>query len=171
MNTAAAPVASTTIDLQCVAKEKALPAGVNAQLWVATTLEHAGAQGPGLVTIRIVDSDESQALNESFRGGNGATNVLSFPAGENHLPPQSNSGELPELGDLVICLPLVYSEAEQQQILPLAHLSHLVVHGTLHLVSYTHDGVADAEKMESLESEIMGKLGFSDPYTTDNGND
>ncbi len=171
MITAVAPVTGITTDLQCVAGERELPHGVNVQHWVVTTLECAGVQGPGIVTIRIVDSAESQTLNESFRGSKSATNVLSFPAGKDPLPPQSNSGEPPELGDLVICLPLVYSEAEQQQILPLAHLSHLVVHGTLHLVNYTHDRAADAGKMESLESEIMGKLGFSDPYSPDNAND
>lgn len=171
MITTVAPVTSITTDLQCVAEERELPNGVDVQYWVATTLERAGVPGPGVVTIRIVDSEESQALNKSFRDGNGSTNVLSFPAGEDHLPAESNPNEPPELGDLVICLPLVYSEAEQQQILPLAHLSHLVVHGTLHLVNYTHDALADAEKMESLESEIMGMLGFSDPYSADHAND
>jgi probable rRNA maturation factor len=69
-----------------------------------------------------------------------------------------------EYGDLVICLPVVLREAAEQAKLPGHHLAHLVVHGTLHLLGYTHDGREDAARMEALETRILAGLGIADPY-------
>jgi probable rRNA maturation factor len=72
-----------------------------------------------------------------------------------------------EFGDLVICLPVVVREAAEQHKAPLAHLAHLVVHGTLHLLGHTHDAEADTARMEGLETAVLAALGFPDPYDAD----
>ncbi len=159
--------AGFSAELQIATADGKLPQGVDIQCWTTVSLEQAGARGPGVVTVRIVDSAESRTLNESYRKGTGPTNVLSFPAPQDRLLPEKASTEPPELGDLVICLPLVRTEAENLQKPVLAHLAHMVVHGTLHLAGYTHDKSADAREMESLESGIMSSLGFADPYVVD----
>jgi probable rRNA maturation factor len=108
------------------------------------------------VTVRLVGWPEGRRLNESFRGRSGATNVLAFPA--------AHATTREELGDLVICLPLVYREAREQNKRVLHHLAHLVVHGTLHLLGNDHDHEASARKMETAEVRILRRLGFPDPY-------
>ena len=110
------------------------------------------------MTVRIVDTDESAQLNQDYCHKTGPTNILSFPF-EN--PPGVN---LPLLGDLIICAPVVQREAAEQQKPPLAHWAHMVVHGTLHLQGYDHIEEKDAEQMEHLEIDILKQLGFSNPY-------
>lgn len=122
--------------------------------WLADWVRAAGAAGP--VTVRLVGYRESSRLNGDFRGKIGSTNVLSFPA-------KGAPGE-PELGDLVICLPLVYREAREQRKRPFNHLAHLVVHGTLHLRGYDHEDPREARKMERAEVRILGRLGIDNPY-------
>jgi probable rRNA maturation factor len=111
-----------------------------------------------ILTIRFVDTAESAMLNQQYRQKSGATNVLSFPA---DLPKEV---ELPLLGDLVICVPLVESEAASRNKSLEAHWAHLIIHGTLHLLGYDHLQEAEAEAMESLETELLEQLGFADPY-------
>ncbi|WP_193161376.1 rRNA maturation RNase YbeY [Microbulbifer hainanensis] len=110
------------------------------------------------LTVRIVDEEESQQLNHQYRGKDKPTNVLSFPA---EIPEDL---DLPLLGDLVICAPVVASEAQQQHKPAAAHWAHMVVHGTLHLLGYDHIDDSDAEVMESLETELLAGLGIADPY-------
>lgn len=114
----------------------------------------------GDMTIRIVDADESQALNRSYRNKDRPTNVLSFPA-------ESLAGET-LLGDLVICAPVVQSEANAQSKSTRAHWAHMVVHGTLHLLGMDHQTDTEAEQMEQKERELLADLGFVDPYSLDN---
>lgn len=114
------------------------------------------------VNIRIVSAKESQSLNAQYRGKDKATNVLSF---ESDLPDFIPSGFL---GDLVICAELVQTEAEEQQKLTANHWAHLCVHGTLHLLGYDHVLESDAQKMESIEVEILDKLSIDDPYQLSN---
>jgi probable rRNA maturation factor len=102
---------------------------------------------------------EGAGLNSTWRHKQGPTNVLAFP-GPSGLP----SGVPREFGDLVICLPVVLREAAEQGKAPVDHLAHLVVHGTLHLLGYTHDAEADAARMESLETRVLAALGIPDPY-------
>lgn len=110
------------------------------------------------VTVRIVDSEESHELNRDYRGVDRPTNVLSFPF---EAPPGM---EIDLLGDLVICRQVVEREAKEQNKPLLAHWAHMVVHGSLHLLGYDHIEDDEAEEMESLETEIMQKMGFEDPY-------
>ena len=114
------------------------------------------------ITIRIVDEEEAQRINRDFRNKDYATNVLSFRA---ELP-----DSLPEeirqcqLGDILICAPVVVRESLEQRRSEADHWAHLTIHGVLHLLGYDHEQPDEAAVMESLETEILGKLGVSDPY-------
>ncbi len=130
--------------------------------WVRATLQAADAPLSGSLAIRLVGSAEGEQLNRQWRDKPGPTNVLAFPGPE---PARLPAGLPPELGDLVICLPLVVSEAREQGKSPLAHLTHLVVHGTLHLLGHTHEEDGDAARMEALESLVLAGLGLPDPYS------
>lgn len=147
------------VNLQIIAGEPAVPGQSSWKAWVGAALCAAGRAEQGVVTVRLVSEDESATLNSSYRHQSGPTNVLAFAgAGVDDM-----AGEA-ELGDIVICLPVACREAEQQGKHAEAHLAHLVVHGTLHLVGYDHDNEGDAKNMESLETGIMGELGYDDPY-------
>jgi probable rRNA maturation factor len=135
-----------------------LPSPASFRQWVAAALHGARRRKPAEVAIRIVDTDEGRALNRDYRGKDYATNVLSFPA---ELPPGVN---LPLIGDLAICAPVVAREADEQGKKPRDHWAHLTVHGTLHLLGYDHIEDAEAEAMEALETRILAGLGIADPY-------
>lgn len=115
---------------------------------------------PAQVSLRIVGAAESRKLNREWRGKDYATNVLSFPAGDVVMPRE----ELPSLGDLAICVPVVTREAKQQHKESDAHWAHMVVHGVLHLLGYDHENERDANLMETCEKKILGQFGFTDPY-------
>lgn len=110
------------------------------------------------INIRIVSADESQALNTQYRQKNKPTNVLSF---ESDLPDFIPSGFI---GDLVICAEVVKDEAQQQNKALLDHWAHMCVHGALHLLGYDHESDSAAAQMETIEVEILVKLGIDDPY-------
>ena len=115
----------------------------------------AACTGPAEVTIRFVGGAEGRRLNRDYRGRDRATNVLSFPyAADPRLT-----------GDLVLCLPVVEREAQDQGKSPEAHFAHLIVHGMLHLQGYDHEtGDDDAQRMEAVERDILKALGYPDPY-------
>jgi probable rRNA maturation factor len=151
---------SIELDLQlAVSDETGLPTQAQFALWLTSAV--ALFQSQAEVTIRVVDEKESQSLNFEYRGKNKPTNVLSFPF---ESPPEI---ELDLLGDLVICRQVVESEAIEQNKPLLAHWAHMVVHGSLHLLGYDHIEDDEAEEMESLEAEILEKLGFDDPYLSE----
>ena len=108
-------------------------------------------------TIRVVSEVESQTLNQQFRGKDKATNVLSFPSDDDYL-------DYDCLGDLVICLSVVESEAQLQGKACEAHWAHMVVHGMLHLQGFDHQIDDKAEEMERLEIKILSSLGYTSPY-------
>jgi len=108
-------------------------------------------------TIRVVSEVESQTLNQQFRGKDKATNVLSFPSDDDYL-------DYDCLGDLVICLSVVESEAQLQGKACEAHWAHMVVHGMLHLQGFDHQIDDKAEAMERLEIKILSSLGYTSPY-------
>lgn len=142
-----------------VAVQRALRAGpARDQIvrWVRRAL--SGRRRDAVLTVRIVDTPEGAALNARWRGKPGATNVLSFPAdGLAAIAPE-------QLGDIVICAPVVAREATAQGKHADAHWAHLVVHGVLHLIGFDHVRAREARVMEAHEREILAALGFPDPY-------
>ncbi len=108
-------------------------------------------------TLRLVDEVEGCSLNRDYREKDHATNVLTFAYGA-----MEENGPL--CGDIVLCTPVVVREAAAQGKDPAAHYAHLTVHGMLHLQGYDHEAPEDAVTMEAVESFIMQRLGFPDPY-------
>lgn len=111
------------LDLQIAIDNESLPSQEDFELWVRYALREIMTQAE--LTIRIVDEAESQELNSTYRGKNKPTNVLSFPF---EAPPEI---DIPLLGDLIICAPVVELEAKQQNKSLQAHWAHMVVHGCL----------------------------------------
>jgi probable rRNA maturation factor len=118
----------------------------------------------GEITLRIVDQDEMQQLNKTFRHKDKPTNVLSFPY--EPFPGELFPGEAEQntIGDLVICAPVVSAEAQEQSKNELAHWAHLTLHGCLHLLGYVHEIAAEAEIMEAKEIAFLQQLGYANPY-------
>jgi probable rRNA maturation factor len=113
------------------------------------------------VVLRIVDDIEGRALNKKFRGKDYATNVLTFA--------YEDTGQLSDAaellyGDIVICAPVVEQEAREQRKDLRAHYAHLAIHAALHLQGYDHEIEQDAAIMEALETTLLAKLGYVDPY-------
>ena len=148
------------IDLQIACEqETGLPTAEQIEQWATAAVQPQSDEVE--MTVRIVDEAESHALNLNYRGKDRPTNVLSFPF---ECPDEV---ELPLLGDLVICRQVVEREAQEQDKPVMAHWAHMVVHGSLHLLGYDHIEDDEAEKMESLETQIMTGLGFADPYLSE----
>ena len=131
---------------------------------IETTLRYIDTQSDCEIGIACVDNDESHKLNLQYRGKDKPTNVLSFPS---DLPDEmAQILDTFPIGDLVISIPVVLQEAIEQNKAPIEHFTHMLVHGTLHLMGYDHEtSDEDAEEMEALEIEILKKLGFDNPYT------
>ncbi len=144
------------IDIQHACEYPNVPDDATLNTWAITTLEQEHQTGQ--VCIRLVDVAESAELNHAYRQKQGPTNVLSFPQDSpEHLTP-------PLLGDIVICLPLVAEQAIAQAKPFDAHLAHLIVHGTLHLLGYKHQHDDDAHNMMAREINTLKQLGFANPY-------
>lgn len=118
--------------------------------WVKAAL----TQGAEIV-LRIVDEAEGCELNHQFRNKDYATNVLTFVYDDTQ----------PLTGDIVLCAPVVSKESQQQHKNLIAHYAHLTVHGVLHLQGYDHIEEAEAVVMEQMETQILARLGYDDPYT------
>ncbi len=132
------------------------------RLLVLTTMAKENLPPRLTVDILWTNNAEIQQLNTQWRGKDKPTNILSFPAGYLENPPDFLS-EIP-LGDLVLAYETIAAEAQTLGILPLAHIQHLVVHGTLHLLGFTHDGDTDTEIMHNWEIEILSQAGAPNPY-------
>ena len=123
------------------------------------------------ITLLACDDARIAALNTTFRDKKAATNVLSWPSaergadidGQSPAPPAGD----PELGDIAIAYDTCHREATANHIAFQDHVTHLVVHGVLHLLGYDHERNGDADLMESLETAILCKLGVPDPYNVD----
>ena len=136
------------------------------------TIERAIAAAAEFVTVDIGDSELAimltddagiQTLNRNWRGIDKPTNVLSFPA----LQPRGErqADDAPRmLGDIAIAYETTRKEADEEQKPFGHHLSHLAVHGFLHLIGHDHEKDQEAEIMEALEREILSQLGIPDPY-------
>ncbi|MGL6044077.1 MAG: rRNA maturation RNase YbeY [Sandaracinobacteroides sp.] len=140
---------------------------------VAAAIEGAGLgsvlAGPDVlveVSVRLTDDDEIRRLNHDYRGKDMPTNILSFPMhGPEQLGQWLQTGETDLLlGDLAVALETVLREAAEKGISADAHLSHLLVHGTLHLLGHDHQQDAQADAMEALETRILHAMGLADPY-------
>ena len=110
------------------------------------------------LTLRLVDADEGRDLNSAYRERNYATNVLTFEYGTD---PDGTAR-----GDIVLCVPVLHNEAEDQKKPLLHHAAHLVIHGVFHALGYDHLDPEEAEHMEGLETTLLHALGIRDPYQT-----
>lgn len=111
------------------------------------------------VSLVFTDDAHMRDLNRRHRGKDSSTNVLSFPQ-----PRAEKGGFGPVLGDVVLAAETVYREAVDSGLAPEAHLTHLIVHGFLHLLGYDHETDGDADVMEGHETAILAGLGIADPY-------
>lgn len=120
-------------------------------------------RGSAQVSISLVDDLRSRTLNNSYRGKDYATNVLSFSLTEGAAMPFGFAANL-VCGDLILCLPVLKQEAAAQNKSLRNHCLHMVVHGMLHLQGYNHEVTLEAESMEALEIKILQSFGVSNPY-------
>ncbi|OFZ66082.1 MAG: rRNA maturation RNase YbeY [Betaproteobacteria bacterium RBG_16_56_24] len=138
-----------SLAVQYASGAQRLPTRAQFRRWIKVAL-----QRDAIITLRLVDEPEGGELNRKYRGKDYATNVLTFV--------YDDSNTL--TGDIVICAPVVEREAaEQHKDLP-AHYAHLAIHAALHLQGYGHDDDAGAAGMETLETALMLKLRYPDPY-------
>lgn len=151
-----------TVDIDNGSADDEVPEPASLRAWATTALARLAINDAELA-IRLVDEAESACLNGHYRHKDGATNVLSFPA---DLPPEV---DLPLLGDIVICAPVVAREAGEQGKAVDAHWAHMVIHATLHLLGYDHLDAGEAAVMENLETDILTGLGFPPPYGEPSG--
>jgi probable rRNA maturation factor len=146
------PVERTALALslqQPDGRHRALLARHKVARWIRAAL-----QVPAEITVRIVDEAEGRSLNRDFRGQDHATNVLTF---DYRRVPMV-------LADLVLCAPVVAREARAQRKPIEAHYAHLLVHGTLHAQGHDHQRATDARVMQALETGVLLRLGYTDPY-------
>ena len=149
------------VDVQIASAASDIPSSDDIRHWVEKTLNATAPDRDGDVSVRVVDEDEMRTLNRDYRDQDNATNVLSFAAGHvEGMPP----GEVPALGDIVVCAGVVCREAAEQGKPVADHWGHMIVHGTLHLLGHDHESEPEASAMEQLEREILAGLGIADPY-------
>jgi probable rRNA maturation factor len=154
------PVAEVVIEAECWQAEAAAEAIVLRAIEAAAAAIETDTGGAELA-VMLTDDDHIRTLNASFRGFDKPTNVLSFPAPQ---PAHAGDGVPRTLGDIAIAYQTVRREADDEGKPFAHHLSHLAVHGFLHLVGYDHDNDQDAEAMEAAERAILARLGIPDPY-------
>ena len=116
---------------------------------------------PAEFTIRFVGEDEGRELNRDYRGKDYATNVLTFAYADGEEVAEDDVVQ----ADIVLCVDVLLKEAAERSLPVVQHAAHLVVHGVLHAQGYDHEDDEEAAEMEGLETEILGKLGFPDPYS------
>ena len=147
------------LHFQNCSEDKKVPTLAEFKRWISITLRLLNATTRKTeLTLRLVTQKESQQLNRQFRAKNKPTNVLSFPAAV------AEESAAHYLGDLAICVVVVKAEAAAQHKSSKSHFAHMTVHGTLHLLGYDHQRKVEATKMEHLETQILAKLGYENPY-------
>ena len=144
------------LDLSYAARRPWVPSPRQLARWAAAV--PAPIRRPLVLSVRVVGSAASRRLNAQYRHKDKPTNVLSF----------QGAGAGPDgrhfLGELVICAPVVAREAREQGKTLEAHWAHMTIHGVLHLLGFDHERTAEAVTMASRETQILDRLGFSDPY-------
>mgnify|MGYP006189010251 CR=1 FL=1 len=152
------------LTMQYATRMPGIPARPAFRKWVNAALTRDAE-----IVLRIVDEAEGRKLNRDFRGRDYATNVLTFVYAD--AQPEIQSATRPAVddappltGDIVLCAPVIENEATQQHKNLPAHYAHLTVHGVLHLQGHDHENDPDAAVMEQLEIEILGRLGYQNPY-------
>lgn len=145
-----------TLDFQIISKSAKIPTESRFQCWIDAVLETCE------LVIRIVDEDEMAQFNQQYRHKQGATNILSFAY---EAPPGFDSLLL---GDLLLCAPVIETQALQQRKPLNHHWAHITIHGTLHLQGYDHETDADATIMEAKEIAILHALKIKNPYQENN---
>jgi len=149
-----------SLAVQYASQDQHLPTRAQLRRWFKAALNRDVN-----ITLRLVDEEEGRAMNNRYRGKDYATNVLTFiydDLAPLNLDPLSEEPVLH--GDVVMCVPVVAREATAQCKMLLAHYAHLAIHAVLHLQGYDHQNKVDANKMESLETALMLKLRYPDPY-------
>ncbi len=118
------------------------------------------------VAVRLTDDTELRRLNRDYRGRDTPTNILSFPMYAAHELPRRLDLDDRDLllGDLALAAETIAREASERGIPIEQHVTHLLVHGTLHLLGHDHEDEASAEAMEAMETRILAGLGVADPY-------
>lgn len=136
---------------------------VDVERLVAPLLPHIAMHMPrgSHAVVALGDDMAVAALNRQFRGKLQATNVLSFPARGDYKPDASAG-----MGNMILALETCMAEAEADNTLLHHHITHLVLHGLLHLAGFDHDNADDARRMEDLERDILAELGIADPYAS-----
>ena len=153
--TAIAPSVDVLIESSLWSAQPAAEQSVRAAISAAASRL---AKPTGELAVVLTDDETIRALNRDWRGMDKPTNVLSFPA-------TAPGGEAPPmLGDIVIAYETLERECTDQGKMFIHHLSHLAVHGFLHLMGYDHERDSEAEAMEALEGEILARLDMPDPY-------
>ena len=139
------------INIQNLPEKKTLPTRAQMRAWARIALKNWPTDTE--LTLRLVNEEEIQTLNKSFRKKNTPTNVLSFPMEEPDY-----------LGDIALCEKVITREAKEQKKKIIAHWAHMVIHSVLHLQGYDHMKTKDAQKMEALEIALLDQLKFPSPY-------
>jgi probable rRNA maturation factor len=156
------PITEVLVVADCWQSEPDAEVVIHRAVAAAAEIVDAGI-GEAELAVMLTDDAGIRTLNSNWRGIDKPTNVLSFPA----LPPTGPGGpdDAPRmLGDVAIAYETTRQEADDEQKPFDHHLSHLAVHGFLHLIGYDHETDDDAEAMETLEQEILAQLGIPDPY-------
>jgi probable rRNA maturation factor len=137
------------LDVQYATTSRNVPPQASFARWARAAL-----RGSAQITVRLIGLKEGRELNRAYRGRDYATNVLTFIM-RDHAP---------YAGDLALCAPVVTREARSQHKDVIAHYAHLTIHGVLHLQGHMHEREDEAIYMEQLETRIMKRLGYPDPY-------
>jgi probable rRNA maturation factor len=158
----ALPLTEVLVVADCWQTEPEAEAVIHRAINVAAEIADADV-GEAELAVMLTDDAGIRTLNNNWRGIDKPTNVLSFPA----LQPTAGApADAPRmLGDIAIAYETTRKEADDEEKPFDHHLSHLAVHGFLHLIGYDHEKDDDAEAMEGLEREILAQLGIPDPYT------
>src|SRR5690625_7629998 len=147
---------TATIEVQYAVPQEQLPSPEALKQWAQAALNSIN-DSTGEITLRVVDSQEIQMLNHSYRGKNQPTNVLSFPFEMPEGLPLAAQDLI--LGDIALCADVIAEESQEQNKVLTHHWAHMVVHGVLHLLGFDHIGDSDAAIMEKLEIDILAKIG------------